>query len=100
VPLSWRINPVAGANISTVRPSVTPDGLLGGVTAVANCWRGGRGHGRLFRGWHRSRQCWVAPHHGSWGLLPLVGFIWLLLSPVRQLRTLDARESQYEVADW
>jgi hypothetical protein len=30
------INPIAGANISTVRQSVTPHDLLGRVTAVAN----------------------------------------------------------------
>ena len=30
------INPIAGANVSTVRQTVTPHGLLGGVMAVVN----------------------------------------------------------------
>jgi len=83
------INPIAGANVSTIRQLVTPDHLLGRVTAVVNVgsmaalMAGSLGGGFL------------ADHIGLRatlllsGLLPLLGLAWLVLSPIRSLRQLE-----------
>jgi MFS family permease len=83
------INPIAGANVSTLRQALTPDRLLGRVTAVVRVatW-GSMAVGALVGGvlaeWVGVRQTVLLS-----GILPLIGFVWVALSPVRGLRRLD-----------
>ena len=93
------INPIAGANISTVRQSVTPHQLLGRVTAIANVGAATAITAGSFAGGIVADNIGLRPTLVVGGLLPLLGLTWLLLSPVRGLRTLEALESQYEAAD-
>jgi predicted MFS family arabinose efflux permease len=86
------INPVAGANLATLRQAVTPDRLLGRVMSVSRLatW-GGVTIGALLGGIVAERIGLRATVLLS-GLLPLIGAVWLLLSPVRRVRRLDSLE--------
>jgi MFS family permease len=93
------INPIAGANVSTVRQSVTPRDLLGRVTAVANVGAATAITGGSFAGGLVADIIGLRPTLVIGGLLPLLGLICLLLSPVRRLRTLDTLQPLYMAAD-
>jgi hypothetical protein len=84
------INPIAGANVSTLRQSVTPDRLLGRVTAVTrvSVWTSmaiGAAAGGVLAEQIGLRQTVLLS-----GALPLLGFVWLMRSPIRGLRSLDS----------
>jgi predicted MFS family arabinose efflux permease len=85
------INPIAGANISTLRQSVTPHQLLGRVTAVSSVGTAAAITLGSFAGGLIADRIGLRPTLLLGGLLPLLGLSWLVLSPVRQLRTLDAQ---------
>jgi MFS family permease len=84
------INPIAGANVSTLRQAVTPDRLLGRVTAVVRVgtW-GSIALGSLLGG-VLANEIGVRQTVLLSGVLPLVGFVWVALSPIRGLRSLDS----------
>jgi MFS family permease len=84
------INPVAGANISTLRQTVTPDRLLGRVTATTRVgvWASialGSALGGVL-----AEQIGLRATVLLSGVLPLLGFVWVLASPIRRLRSLDS----------
>jgi predicted MFS family arabinose efflux permease len=84
------INPIAGANISTVRQIVTPDHLLGRVTAVVSVGSTTALTAGSLAGGLVGDSIGLRPALLLGGLLPLLGLVWVLLSPVRKLRQLDA----------
>ncbi len=84
------INPIAGANISTVRQTVTPDYLLGRVTAVTSVGAMTALTAGSVAGGLLGDSFGLRPTLLLGGLLPLIGLGWVLLSPVRRLRRLDA----------
>jgi predicted MFS family arabinose efflux permease len=84
------INPIAGASASTMRQALTPEHLLGRVTSVVrvSTWGSialGSLLGGLLADWIGVRPTVLVS-----GVLPLLGFIWLALSPVNQVRRLDS----------
>ena len=83
------INPVAGANVSTIRQLVTPDRLLGRVTAVVNVGAMAALTTGSFLGGILAETLGLRPTLLLSGLLPLIGLAWLLVSPIRRLRQLD-----------
>jgi len=89
VGLVGTINPIAGANVSTLRQALTPDRLLGRVTAVVRVatW-GSMAVGALVGG-VLAESLGVRQTVLLSGVLPLIGFVWVALSPVRGLRRLD-----------
>jgi predicted MFS family arabinose efflux permease len=89
------INPVAGANVSTVRQSVTPHDLLGRVTAVASVGTATAITAGSFAGGIVADTIGLRPTLVIGGLLPFLGLLLLLISPVRRLRTLDGLEPGY-----
>lgn len=84
------INPVAGASVSTLRQVVTPDRLLGRVTAVVRVavWTSMAG-GALIGGVLADR-IGLRATLALGGVLPLLGLLWLAASPIRGLRSLDS----------
>jgi len=83
------INPIAGANIATVRQIVTPDHMLGRVTAVMSvggmtALTVGSFAGGLVADTIGLRSTLVLG-----GLLPLLGRGMVLVSPVRRLRRVE-----------
>jgi MFS family permease len=84
------INPIAGATVATLRQAVTPDRLLGRVTAVVRVavW-GSIAVGALVGGVLAERIGLRATLFLG-GLLPLLGLLWLAASPIRGLRSLDS----------
>ena len=87
------INPIAGANVNTVRQTVTPHMLLGRVTAVASVGAAAAITAGSFVGGIVADEFGLPATLIVGGILPLLGMGWLLVSPVRQLRTLDVSES-------
>jgi len=85
-----RHNPIAGANISTVRQIVTPDQLLGRLTSVVSVGAMTGPTAGSFAGGVIGDTVGLRPNLLLGGLLPLLGLVTVLLSPVRKLRTLDA----------
>jgi MFS family permease len=83
------INPIAGANISTVRQLVTPDHLLGRVTSVVSVGAMAALTVGSFGGGLVADAIGLRPTLLLGGLLPLIGLGWIFLSPVRGLRELD-----------
>ncbi|MDT5118517.1 MAG: hypothetical protein QOE30_4256, partial [Mycobacterium sp.] len=83
------INPVAGANVSTVRQIVTPGHLLGRVTAVVSVGAMTALTAGSVAGGLIGDSIGLRPTLLLGGLLPLIGLIWVLFSPVRTLRSLD-----------
>jgi MFS family permease len=84
------INPIAGANISTVRQMVTPDHLLGRVTSVVSVGSATALTAGSLAGGLLGDSVGLRPALLLGGLLPLLGLGWVMLSPVRKLRRLDA----------
>jgi predicted MFS family arabinose efflux permease len=84
------INPIAGANSQTLRQAVTPDRLLGRVVAVGRVATWGGVAAGSFAGGQLADVFGVRPVVMFGGLLPLAGAVWLLLSPVRNIRRLDS----------
>ncbi|MEA2732555.1 MAG: hypothetical protein QOF70_7030 [Acetobacteraceae bacterium] len=83
------INPVAGANVSTVRQIVTPGHLLGRVTAVVSVGAMTALTAGSVAGGLIGDSIGLRPTLLLGGLLPLIGLMWVLVSPVRTLRSLD-----------
>lgn len=90
------INPIAGANISTVRQLVTPHHLLGRVTAVGNVGVMTALTAGSFAGGVIADTIGLRATLLLGGLLPLLALGWLLLSPIRRLGALDSVVAQYE----
>jgi MFS family permease len=84
------INPVAGANINTVRQSVTPHQLLGRVTAVASVGTAAAITLGAFGGGVIAGSIGLRATLVLGGVLPLLGLLAVLLSPVRHLRSLES----------
>jgi predicted MFS family arabinose efflux permease len=84
------INPIAGANVSTVRQLATPDHLLGRVTAVVNVGSMASLTAGAFAGGIMADMIGLRPTLLLGGLLPLLGLASLFLSPVRRLDRMDA----------
>jgi predicted MFS family arabinose efflux permease len=86
------INPIAGANAATLRHALAPPRLLGRIIAVSRVaqW-GGVALGSLLGG-VLADTFGVRSTVMLSGLLPLAGGVWLLLSPVRRVRSLDSVE--------
>ena len=84
------INPIAGASVSTMRQALTPEHLLGRVTSVVrvSTW-GSIALGSLLGGL-LAKRIGVRPTVLVSGVLPLLGFVWLALSPVIRVRRLDS----------
>ena len=84
------VNPIAGASVSTMRQALTPEHVLGRVTSVVRVatW-GSIALGSLLGGLLAER-IGVRPTVLVSGVLPLIGFVWLALSPVMQVRRLDS----------
>lgn len=83
------INPIAGANMSTVRQIVTPYALLGRVTAVGTVGTAiaittGSLLGGVLGDAFGLRAALIIS-----GLLPLIGLTSVVLSPVRRLQTVE-----------
>jgi Na+/melibiose symporter-like transporter len=87
------INPIAGANSQTLRQAVTPDRLLGRVVAVGRVATWGGVALGAFSGGLLADVFGVRPVVMLGGLLPLTGALWLLLSPIRNIRRLDSLAS-------
>jgi MFS family permease len=85
------INPIAGANISTVRQSVTPDRLLGRVTAVVRVGAFASLMAGSFVGGILAETLGLRTTMLLGGILPLLGGLFLLLSPIRGLREIGTR---------
>jgi predicted MFS family arabinose efflux permease len=83
------INPIAGANISTVRQIVTPYSLLGRVTAVGTVGSAAAIAVGSFFGGVLGDTVGLRTTLMISGLLPLLGVALLLLSPVRRLRRVE-----------
>ncbi len=83
------INPIAGANVSTLRQALTPDRLLGRVTAVVRVATWGSIAVGALVGGVLAEAVGVRQTVLLSGVLPLIGFVWVALSPVRGLRRLD-----------
>lgn len=84
------INPIAGATVSTLRQVVTPDRLLGRVTAVVRvgtwgCIAVGALVGGILADSIGLRATLIVG-----ALLPLLGLLWLAVSPIMGLRSLDS----------
>jgi MFS family permease len=84
---------------ATILGCVTPHNLLGRVTAVANVGAATAVTVGSFAGGLVADIIGLRPASLVGGLLPLLGLIWLLLSPVRRLRTLDILEPRCAAAD-
>jgi predicted MFS family arabinose efflux permease len=84
------INPIAGANVSTVRQVVTPSPLLGRVTAVASVGAAAAITAGSLVGGVLGETVGLRPALVIGGLLPLLGLLSVLGSPVRRLHALDA----------
>jgi predicted MFS family arabinose efflux permease len=80
------INPVAGANISTVRQSVTPDRLLGRVTSVVRVGAFAALMAGSLAGGILAETLGLRATLILGGLLPVIGGVILLFSPIRRLR--------------
>jgi MFS family permease len=87
------INPIAGANISTVRQSVTSDRLLGRVTAVVRVGAWTALTGGSLAGGLLAEVIGLRPTLLLGGILPLIGAVFLLLSPVGRLQRLEAQQA-------
>jgi predicted MFS family arabinose efflux permease len=83
------INPVAGANIATVRQTLTPHHLLGRVTSVVNVGSMAALTVGSFAGGLIADSLGLRPTLVLGGALPLIALVWLVVSPVRALRRLD-----------
>jgi MFS family permease len=86
------INPIAGANIATVRQIVTANHMLGRVTAVMSVGATTALAFGSFAGGLVADQTGLRPTLVLGGLLPLLGLGVVLVSPVRRLRSLDLSE--------
>ncbi len=84
------INPIGGANSQTLRQAVTPDRLLGRVIAVGRVATWGGVALGAFAGGLLADLFGVRPVIMFGGLLPLAGGVWLVLSPIRNIRRLDS----------
>jgi MFS family permease len=84
------INPLASTNSMTLRQAVTPNRLLGRVTSVSRValW-GAIALGSLLGGL-LADAIGLRATLVIGGVLPLIGFLWLVLSPVRRVRRLDS----------
>lgn len=84
------VNPIAGATAASLRQAVTPSHLLGRMTATVQftLW-GGVTIGALVGG-ALAEAVGPRPTVALAALLPSLGFLWLLLSPVRSLREVPA----------
>ncbi|MDQ6669418.1 MAG: MFS transporter [Chloroflexota bacterium] len=84
------VNPLAGAHFASLCQAVTPERLLGRLTATHRVamW-GGVTLGSLLGG-ALGETVGLRPVLAMAGLLPMLGFVWLLFSPVRELRSLPA----------
>jgi predicted MFS family arabinose efflux permease len=84
------INPIAGATVSTLRQFVTPDRLLGRVTAVVRVavW-GCIAIGSLVGG-VLAESIGLRATLIVGALMPLLGLLWLAVSPIMGLRSLDS----------
>jgi predicted MFS family arabinose efflux permease len=87
------INLVSGANVSTVRQSVTPHHLLGRVTAVASMGNATAIAIGSFAGGLIADKVGLRSTLFLGGVLPLLGLSCLLVSPVRRLRSVEALPS-------
>jgi predicted MFS family arabinose efflux permease len=87
------VNPIAGTNATTLRQSVAPDRLQGRITATARVvmW-GGVTIGAVVGGLLAER-IGLRPTIVLSGILPLVGSVWLFVSPVRGLQQVPSAAS-------
>lgn len=88
------INPIAGANITTVRQIVTPHSLLGRVTAVGTVGSAAAIAAGSFFGGVLGDTIGLRPTLLISVLLPLLGVASVLLSPVRRLRRVEMLASE------
>src|SRR6266851_877182 len=84
--ITGMVNPIAGANATTLRQAVVAERLQGRVTAIARvvmwtCVTIGAVAGGV-----SAERIGIRPTIAISGCLPLLGFVWLLFSPVRHLR--------------
>lgn len=86
------INPIAGANVA-IRQYVTPHPLPGRVIAVVTVGTAIAISVGAFAGGVIADSVGIRPTLLLGGILPLLGLGWVLLSPVRRLKTLEALEA-------
>lgn len=90
--ITGTVNPVAGANATTLRQAYAPDRLQGRVTAIARVAMWTSVTLGAILGGALSERIGLRPTVVLSGCFPLLGFVWLVFSPVRQLRKLGRRE--------
>jgi predicted MFS family arabinose efflux permease len=86
--LTGVINPIAGANATTLRQAVVADRLQGRVTAIARAFMWTCVTIGAIGGGVAAERIGMRSTIAIAGCLPLLGFLWLLLSPIRHLRQL------------
>ena len=91
--ITGMINPIAGANATTLRQAVVADRLQARVTAIARvvlwtCVTAG-----AIAGGALAERIGIRSTIAISGTVPILGFLWLLFSPVRRLREVPGSSS-------
>ena len=84
------VNPIAGTNATTLRQAVAPDRLQGRITATARVVLWSSVTIGALAGGILAERIGLRATIALSGVLPLLGSVWLLLSPVRQLRQVSS----------
>jgi len=82
------VNPIAGTSATTLRQAIVPDRLQGRVTAVAGVVAWTSISVGAIVGGIAAERIGIRATIAMSGGFPLLGFVWLLVSPVRHLRQL------------